>query len=307
VTSTDISVPAGAQLGGALRFLTALDAYLGGGGSATVTLIGRGRTVDASWLVRRESRRRCSAVVAINNVSFVATRGERRVLRRNPLHLLRAEVQARPGGLSARRYARQSVAVRAAARRADTIVVPTPGMADRVRRIFPGLAARIAVRAHPLLPAAEESGGQPERGRFLCPVLFSPWKNMGPVLSAVDRAVAIAQADSDVPIRVLVTATEQEAAATGLRAADSLRFIGRLRPGELAEVRARCHATLYPTRIQSFGYPLAGDALVPGRRERPDDIADALRRAIAAELGPLPANLSNPAAYFAWLFGPDLR
>lgn len=312
---------AGARMGGALRFRNALDSYLAGG-RRDVALIGRENQVTADWLLRRESRRRFARVVALNNVSFVATPGERWVLLRNPLHFLWPAERRSLGRRTPRKITMQTPIVRAAARRADRIVVPTSGMAERVSSLVPAIASRVVVRPHPLVLSAERHHDTREPGLFLCPVLLSPWKNMGEVLSVIDQAVAIARASSSAPIRVLATTTAAEVAADGVNSIRHLEFVGRLGHAELAEVRARCHGTLYPTRIESFGYPLAearllrqpvvapgttqnievaGDALVPYQRENPEEIADALGRATELRLGPLTSNPFDSGAYFDWL------
>lgn len=318
---------AGGQMGGALRFRNALDSYLAGG-RHDVAVIGRGTQVTAGWLLQRESRRRFARVVALNNVSFVTTPGERWVLLRNPLHFLWPAERWRLGRRPPRKIFAQTAIVHTAARRADKIVVPTAGMAERVRSLVPGVASRIVVRPHPLVLSSDHHHDNRESGLFLCPVLLAPWKNMGEVLSVIDRAVAITRASCSAPIRVLVTATSAEAAAAGVTSMNYLEFVGRLGHAELAEVRARCHGTVYPTRIESFGYPLAearllrqpvvaadtpqnaevaNDALVPYQRENPEEIADALRRATEVRLGPLTSNPFEPGAYFDWLLGASTR
>lgn len=324
---------AGARMGGALRFLTELDGYLRDRPDADVRLVGRERRVAPSWLVRRERLRRPERsthprrTVALNNVSFVASGGERWVLLRNLLHFLpAAEAAALPGGLPAG-VAGQARIVRACARRADVIVVPTTSMGRRVVAALPSVAARVVVRPHPLSPVGTAAGADlpfPEPGAFLCPVLFAPFKAMGRLLRPIDDAAGILAARTGERISVTVTATEAEARREGLADRPHLRFVGRLAPEQLATYQRSHRMLVYPTRIESFGYPLAearltgipvvapdtaharevaGPVLLPYQRDDPDDIVEAMAAALAATPRPEAGNPFDPVAYFDWLLG----
>jgi glycosyltransferase involved in cell wall biosynthesis len=319
-------------MGGALRFLAELDGHLerrsavgrttGRPTAGPVRLVGRGRGLSPAWLVGRERTGRHRRAVALNNISFVTARSERWVLLRNLLHFLGpADVARLPGGLPTR-VARTAPLVRACARRADVVVVPTTEMAERVAALLPELSARLVVRPHPLSRPAPVPVGTRHRDRLLCPVLFSPFKAMGALLVLADRAAALLAAETGTEVEITVTATEREAAAEGLTGTRRLRFVGRLDQAQLAEHQRACRALLYPTRFESFGYPLAearlaglpvialdatrnrevaGPVLVPYQREEPAAIAAAMDAALRAAPPTEPGNPFDPDRYFDWL------
>ena len=88
MTAAVVVDAAGAQMGGAARYLHELHGYLSRTGRSDVEVIGSQRRVTPGWLVRRElaggSRDRR---VALNNVGFVAPGGQRWTLLRNALAL----------------------------------------------------------------------------------------------------------------------------------------------------------------------------------------------------------------------------
>jgi glycosyltransferase involved in cell wall biosynthesis len=313
---------AGAQMGGALRFLEELDAYLGRRPSRDVRVIGRGRRVDPSWLLRRERLAPHRRAVALNNVGFVAARGDRWVLLRNMLHFLSDDETRRlPAGLPPG-VARTARVVRMCARRADVVVVPSTDMAERVGAAVPGLSRRVVVRPHPLSVPPPVPPGSRKPHLLLCPVLFAPFKAMGSLLRLADLAAADLAATTGADLVIAVTATEREAAAEGLDGTRHLRFLGRLSPRRLAVHQRTCRALVYPTRIESFGYPLAearlaglpvvaadtprnreiaGPVLAAYRREDPADLAEAMHRALKATPQPEEVNPFAPDRYFDWL------
>lgn len=315
---------AGAKMGGALRFLTELDAYMANHSASDVVVVGRNRSLTPTWLARRESVKRHRRVVALNNVGFVATRGERWVLLRNLLHFLPSdEITQLPNGLPST-IVRQAPVVRACARRADVVVVPTTLMADRVLQVVPSLASRIVVRAHPLSPPPMVPPEAKQHYRFLCPVLFEPFKAMGRRLRCVDEAARQVSELMGRDITVTVTATDSEARAEGLEKCRHLRFVGRLTPDQLAPFQQSHAVLLYPTKIESFGYPLAearlagipvvargtpqteevaGPVLVPYQRENPDELATAMHLAVSTRLPRESMNPFDPDRYFDWLLG----
>jgi glycosyltransferase involved in cell wall biosynthesis len=311
---------AGARMGGALRFLGELDAYLARRPSPDVRVVGRGRQISPAWLFRREGVGRHRRAIALNNVSFVVTRGERWALLRNALHFLSAD-EERALRVS-RRTVRSIPIVRACAQRADVLVVPSTEMADRVCSVYPHLSSRITVRMHPLSPPSPRPVEARDRSRILCPVIFSSYKAMGPLLRMVDQAAATLSADLDESIEVIVTAAAREAEAEGLLGSRHLRFVGWLTPRQLAHFQQSCRSIIYPTRTESFGYPLAearlaqvpviaadsqrarevaGPVLVPYQREEPDLIAAAMHEALRAVPGGEPCNPFDPNDYFDWL------
>lgn len=315
---------AGARMGGALRLLRELDSYLRARPSHGIRVIGRDRRLTPTWVVRRERPGRYERAVALNNVAFLRTGRERRVLLRNVLHFLAPDdVRGIPGGLPVGIRVDARV-VRACAARADAIVVPTNHMADRVRTACPSLSTRLVVRPHPLtapppVPAHERTPGQ-----LLCPVVFERFKAMGDVLRTADHAADLVEAHLGTEVTIVVTASVKEAAGEGILDCRHLRFAGRLSPERLEAFQHSSQAVLYPTRIESFGYPLAearvagvpvvardtaqnrevaGPSLIGYERQEVESMAAALQAALSAKLEREAANPFDPGRYFDWLLG----
>ena len=310
---------AGAQMGGAARYLHELRGYLGRTGRSDVQVIGSQRRVTPGWLVRREltggarDRR-----VALNNVGFVARGGLRWTLLRNCLHFLTETEEAAlcPTVVPAS-VCRDARTVRLAARRSDVIVVPSTAMAERVAAVEPGLSGRVVVRAHPV--SADPVRRVPREPWIICPVLFAPFKQMAERISELLQVVGEL---GDTSVRVLVTAGRAEVPAAVANHPQT-RLAGRLPHVELRELRARSRAVYFPTDLESFGYPLAearvsgqpvvacdteqnreiaGPALcgyVPGD---PGSLRHAVTRALTAQVAPDPAPF-DPNRYFGWLLG----
>jgi glycosyltransferase involved in cell wall biosynthesis len=310
---------AGAVVGGARRFLDELTRWLASN-PAPVSLHGVDRPIGAGYLAGREwhsRRRQYRRVVALNNLSFVTAPAERWVLLRNALHFpLRGEHPELPAR-AARRVAVESAVVRLTARRADVVVTPTSGMAERVTHHLPGLAGRVVVAPHPVSPRPRTAVVP---GLVVCPVLFAPYKRMDQHLTVLDAAVRRLSA----PLDVRVTATRDELVAAGLGDAHRLRPVGRLAPGHLAGLLARAQVIYYPTTLESFGYPLAearangqpvlapdtmqakevaGPALVPYASATPDAVAAALAAALAGPAPPPDPAPFCPDTYFRRWFG----
>jgi glycosyltransferase involved in cell wall biosynthesis len=255
--------------------------------------------------------------VAINNVSFIAAGGARWTLLRNPLDFLTDEEQSKLS-LSRRPHIwRRAPVVRLAARRADVVVTPSTAMAERVTRILPNLQTRIIVRPHPVSPDSIPHL-QPERA-ILCPVLFSPYKGME---SRISEWLTATDGHIDPSIHLIVTADQSEMPES-LARNPRLELVGRLDHHDLRRLWARSQAIYFPTRIESFGYPLAearvnGQPVIaldtPLNREvagpmlhsfTAGDTASlrhATEVALAADLAPDPAPF-DPDAYFNWLLG----
>ena len=309
---------AGAQMGGAARYAAELREYLVRTGRQDVRLVGIGCGVGTAWLIRRElassgARRR----IALNNVSFVAPGGERWTLLRNALHFLtNAEAANLEPPLPASVRLKASV-VRAAARRADALVVPSTAMAERVIRIMPGVRNRITVRPHPVSVGSATRG--PRDRAILCPVLFAPYKRMDQRLAELLSAV---QENGDGSVRVRVTARPADLPLP-FAADPKIEFLGRLDERSMRRVWASSRAIYFPTGLESFGYPLAearvngqpiiardtaqnqeiaGPALcgfVPGE---PDSLRRALSLAMTTDVAPDPRPF-DPDAYFDWILG----
>ncbi len=314
---------AGAQMGGARRLLLELEGYLADNHRPDVRIIGRDQPVNPSWLIQRERPWKHRRVVSLNNVGFVVTPARRWLLLHQPQHFLDPGEIRNLGNRVDREIPWQAQVVRQAARRSDMIVVPTTGMAQRVAMAAPDLSSRISVRPNPLSMEPEPVADR-KPGVFLCPVLFARWKRMGDILRVIDDAVEIVRHRYRTTVEVLITATPQEAHAEGVGDARHLRFIGRITHAEVTRYRKMSWATIYPTRIESFGYPLAearltaqpvvahdtphnrevaGSALVPFTQENPEEVADAIRRALETRV---PRERENPFDrdhYFNWMLG----
>lgn len=310
---------AGAVMGGALRFLQELDGYLGRRADGIRT-IGRARRISGPWLAERELRAgRCGHTIALNNVTFAHAGRFKTVLLRNALHFLSDE--ERTFVTVSRGLRTQTAVVHGLLRRADRIVVPTSSMAARVVSIQPGVAGRIRVMHHPVsLPPPRVD----RQNVILCPVLDAPYKVLGPRIAEV--VAAMNQIRREGPLGgpdLELTLTPREAASLHLHLPSWVRLLGRLTPSELYEAQQSARAIVYPTTIESFGFPLAearlgrqpviapqsaharevaGDALVGFDPTDSASLAGAVRRALELRLGPLNENPFDPNAYFDWLF-----
>jgi glycosyltransferase involved in cell wall biosynthesis len=315
---------AGGQTGGARRFRDELIAWHDRHPQAPLQFVGLGQRISARHLTSREIRslrHHYHRNIATNNIGFIGVRGESWVLLRNALHFLtRAETAAVPQRF-ARRMQTQARMIKVAAKRADTIVVPTSEMAERVSTHLPAVAGRVIVAPHPVSPR------RPRKvlpGLIVCPVLIGPYKRMDHHLELLERAVVELRASCSVDLDVRVTATERELTTLG-RDSGTLRPIGRLSTEELDEQLSKAQAVYYPTTLESFGYPLAearangqpvvalntartreiaGPALVSYRAETSEAVADALRRAVEEPPPPRDPTPFCPDTYFKrWVCG----
>jgi glycosyltransferase involved in cell wall biosynthesis len=305
-------------MGGAARFRNELCRYLTRTQRQDIRVIGLDHHVDVAWLVRREAARAGRGRrVAVNNVGFIASRGERWTLLRNALHFLTDEEAARlaPEIVTANR--RKAAIVRLAAHRADVLVVPCTAMAERVAAALPSVADRIVVRPHPVSLHARTS--QPQTPVILCPVLFAPYKQMAErireLLSAVDRQV-------DPAVALRITAEHAEL-PHDLATHPRIELVGRLSQADLHALWVKSSAIYYPTGLESFGYPLAearasgypviaqdtpqnreiaGPALCGYVAGDPASLRAAALRALSLRVTPDPAPF-DPDAYFDWLLG----
>jgi glycosyltransferase involved in cell wall biosynthesis len=145
---------------------------------------------------------------------------------------------------------------------------------------------------------------------------------MGHLLRLVDSAAATVSPGLDESVEVIVTASRREAEEEGLLGTKHLRFVGRLTPQQLEQFQHTCRAIIYPTRTESFGYPLAearlarvpviapdserarevaGPVLVPYQREDTGSIAEAMQEALHTAPGGEQQNPFDPDEYFTWL------
>ncbi len=312
-------------MGGALRFLDELDAYLAAYPSGDIRLIGRGAAIGSTHMARRELvQPSADRRIALNNVSFVRG-GQKVVLLRNALHFLAPHELLNLGSMVTRRLGIETKIVRALAGRADVIVVPSQSMFDRVLRQLPIIEARLVVRHHPLsrVVSAAPAGSVLDGQRYvLCPVLDAPFKRLGPLLRPIVAALEHNGLAADT--RLAVTFSDPELSAMGLHGHPKIVGLGRLGPTEARILIEGAQALVYPTNIESFGYPLAEARLaakpviahdtvltreVAGRFLMPyaveADLAGAVDSALRVELLPDVDNPFDPVSYFDWLFGDD--
>jgi glycosyltransferase involved in cell wall biosynthesis len=313
---------AGAAIGGAARYAAELRSYLERSQRLDVRVIGAARHVEPSWLLRREAARPgARRRVALNNVTFVTPGGERWTLPGNALHFVSEAEAAQLDPALRARMRRDAAVVRLTARRADTIVVPSSAMAERVAAHLPGVRHRLAVRPHPVSARPPAPGPARPAARepvILCPVLLASYKRMDERLAELLGAVA---RHGDRSIRVRVTATAAE--LPSLVGHPTVELVGRLTEREMRDLWGRCRAVYFPTGVESFGYPLA-EARVRGlpiiardtaqnreiagaalRGFRPGDEASltaAVGEALAATVIPDPRPF-DPDSYFQWLLG----
>jgi glycosyltransferase involved in cell wall biosynthesis len=310
---------AGAQMGGAARFLVELRGYLERTGREDVEIIGSRGRVRPGWLLRRElSTRPWRRRVALNNVGFVVPGGPRWTLLRNALHFLTEDERARLAPVLRASVRRDAAIVHVAARRSDVIVVPSTAMTERIATIMPELSARVVVRPHPV--SVSPIPRRPGDPVILCPVLFAPYKQMGRRLTELLAAVGDL---GDPSVRVWVTAHAAEVPAV-IACHPQVELVGHLPGGELREMQGRSRAIYFPTGLESFGYPLAearvcgqpaiardtaqnreiaGPALCGYTLSDPGSLRRAVEAALTADVAPDPGPF-DPDRYFGWLLGP---
>ncbi len=310
---------AGAQMGGAARYLEELRGYLVRTGREDVEIIGSRRRVGPGWLLRRElSSRARSRRVALNNVGFVIPGGQRWTLLRNALHFLTEGEQARLHPALRASVRRDAVVVHLAARRSDVIVAPSTAMTERIATVRPDLSSRIVVRPHPVSVASIPR--LPSDPVILCPVLFAPYKQMAQRLAELLAAVGDL-GDPSVRVRVTAHAAELPAAVA---CHPQVELVGHLPCRELREMQERSRAIYFPTSLESFGYPLAearvgglpviardtaqnreiaGGALCGYTQGDLDSLRYAVQGALMADVAPDPGPF-DPDQYFGWLLGP---
>ena len=308
---------AGAQMGGAARYAAELHSYLARTGRQDVRVIGTERHVDAAWLIRRELvRRSTTRHVAINNVSFVSPFSERWTLLANALHFLSDTELSQLAPSLRISTSRKAAIVRLTARRADVLVTPCTAMAERVTRILPHTTNRVVVRPHPV--SAESFPRIQREPIILCPILFAPYKHMTERLTELLTALE----HVELPCRVQVTAHESEVPRR-LSANPRLQLVGHLSHNEMRKLWVRSKAIYYPTRLESFGYPLAearanGQPVIAQESTQnreiagaalcgflPGDVASlhsAVLRALTTDIRPDPSPF-DPNSYFTWMLG----
>lgn len=306
---------AGAAMGGAASYLNTMNEYLlRSGRSDEVRVIGVGRPLGLRWLMTRERLRvGSSRSIAANNVSFVA--GDHKVVvLRNALHFLTGQERSQLGRLGPRVSATARL-VRAQMRRADTIVVPSRAMGERVAQRDPGVQSRITVMNHPVEPPTGHRRLRGDTLHLLCPVLDAPYKSLAVRLEQLVTEVA---GRDDVHLRI-TTSSDWAPPARNVVA------LGRLDSCELRSELDSADGIVFPLSVESFGYPLAegrlrripvlapagnlsteiaGDSHVACDFDDIDSIRAALRAARHLRLPSLDHNPFDPDRYFdALLWG----
>ncbi len=199
---------AGGSIGGAARWAGELDNFLSST-DAPVRVIGRSRRLTPSWLARREPQARgATMTIAANNACFAFSGAHRRVLVNNALHFLyRGELDLLRG--MPRSFRLQIPVVRRLLARADTIIVPSSTMRERVEHHVPSVRDRIAVRAYPVSPVGPRSGA--DEPFVLVPIVPAPYKNVVsqlPVLldaimkTGLDLRIQVTASPGDLPVRL---------------------------------------------------------------------------------------------------------
>jgi glycosyltransferase involved in cell wall biosynthesis len=305
---------AGAEMGGAARWCAELNAYLDATADP-VRVIGRGVPLTPGWLARRERLARGAIIaVAPNNVSFVMSGRNKRVLVRNALHFLYPWESELLRGMP-RRWHAQVPIVRRTLARADSVVVPCTTMGERVTHHVPSVAGRLVVRPHPVSPAGPR---RPADDPFvLVPVLPAPYKNLFPQLRLLAKAAAAMDLSAEFRVTALASELPDDLASDPL-----IHPIGPQPHDRLTELWRSASAVFFPSVVESFGYPLAEARVygipviavdsnqsreIAGSALRGYDPADVLSLADALERIGEPVIPDSRAfdrdSYFGWLFG----
>jgi glycosyltransferase involved in cell wall biosynthesis len=243
------------------------------------------------------------------------------------LHFLNDGEERDLGNLLTHRVRLETKIVRLLARRADVIVAPSSSMAERIASVAPYLSSRVIVRHHPVSVDETIRSGRERVGngqRLLCPVLHAPFKRLERVLPLVAEAVAAMRLDpawSDLELRC--TLTVEEMRLSGVGPGNGLVALGRLSSAQVAQEWGTSTAILYPTFIESFGYPLAeanvhripilamgnesvreiaGDALVPLEPTSPSTVRMSVEHAMTVQLDDCNVTDFDRKAYFKDLF-----
>lgn len=253
---------AGAFIGGAARFMSELDRWLAETDVAAPTVLGRGRSLTSSWMVRREvlAPRRARRI-ALNNVGFLRPGGSRVVLLRNALHFADPDELAGLHFRPSPALRAQIPVVRHTAARVEEAIVPCSAMADRVLRYVPWLEGRLTVRPHPVTQrpwAAQE----PTSAAVLVPIVNAPYKRLSWHLANILSALDLMQGSAVSEVRV--TARRGELPPS-IENDSRVVLLGTLTAEVLDQHYAEAAAVYFPTQLESFGYPLA-EARTNGRR-----------------------------------------
>ncbi len=219
------------------------------------------------------------------------------------------------------------------ARRASLMLVPSQSLAQALRRRWPEVKPRIQVNPYGVassVPAYNPPAGSPFKLAY--PSLYAEHKNLSTLLRALQLLVEQGDAEFELwttadpswpPAAITTTWQEdlQLARQPGLR--ERVHFVSPEQPESLPTICRDCSLVVYPTRVESFGFPLleslqagfpvlaadtainrelAGDAAYYFNAADPADLAEKIRElwrnpALRAEMS---ARGRERACSFSW-------
>lgn len=243
---------AGSVTGGAGRLRHELLSYLSKNDCPEVEVIGLHTRLTPKWLAQRELKAsRAQRKIALNNASFMLPGGHKTVLLQNVIHFSTEAERLKIGYRAPKRIKAQIPVIRAGAKKADRIIVPTESMRERVERIQPGLAPKIEVRMLPL-SVPEWTHTQPDvQPLILMPQVPQPYK---PLDLHVSRIVAALEC-SGIDAKLVCTCRAVDLPRSGKH--PLVICLGLLGHGELETWYRRARAVYFPTTFEAFGYPIA--------------------------------------------------
>ncbi len=171
-------------------------------------------------------------------------------------------------------------------RQATVVMTPSQAMLDELRTegFAPGGAARVnhfGTRSLPLEKRSQSTADPPRPFRLLFPAFYYEHKNLGTLLKAMKRVrqehglevelVTTADPESQMA-RAAVTAAEEQALAHDPVVRSCVRFLPNRTPEQMAELFAGADLFVYPTVMESFGFPLI-EALACGMPIVASDLA----------------------------------
>lgn len=251
---------AGSPDGGAGRLRSELVSYVRTNYRSNYEVIGLHTYLTPGWLVERERLAfRASRKIALNNASFFLPDGHKTVLLQNVIHFSSADERNAIGyHKPSARIRAQIPIIRAGARFADRIVVPSSEMHRRVLEVMPSIKGRIDVRFLPLTKPAWAGAKPDERPIILLPQAPQPYKPLDFHIGRLVKALKVANLEATI---VCTSTPEELPQSTSI---PNVKLIGRLSHEELDRWYGRAQAVYFPTTFESFGYPVA-EARAGGR------------------------------------------
>lgn len=251
---------AGSPDGGAGRLRSELVSYVRTNPRSDCEVIGLHTYLTPGWLVEREKLAfHASRKVALNNASFFLPNGYKTVLLQNVIHFSSTDERHAIGYRKpSARIRAQIPIIRAGARFADRIIVPSSEMRRRVLEVMPSTRGRIDVRFLPLTRPAW-AGAKPDG----CPIILlpqapQPYKPLDFHIGRLVEALKVA----NLAATIVCTSTPEELPHSAT--IPNVKLVGRLSHRELDTWYGRAQAVYFPTTYESFGYPVA-EARAGGR------------------------------------------